>query len=220
MVLSYMPSHLTAVLGYGETKGLMLILIVMLIMIPVVLLMGYLADRIGAKRIVQWGLIGFIFLSVPSFLLIGSGHIGFVFLGLFFLAVFLSFFQGTMPSLLPSLFFTEVRYGGLGIAYNISTSLFGGTTPLVIAWLIKETTDRMVPAYYLIFASVIGIFIVTYFVKDASGKPLKGSPPAVENKDEIQGIIENPENSLWWADEKRKLNEKKRKSEIKRKFKG
>lgn len=210
MVLSYMPSHLTAVLGYGETKGLMLILMVMLIMIPIVLLMGYLGDRIGAKRIVQWGLLGLVFLSIPSFLLIGSGHIGFVFLGLFLLAVFSSFFQGTMPSLLPSLYFTEVRYGGLAIAYNISTSLFGGTTPLVIAWLIKETTDRMVPAYYLIIACLIGIFVVTYFVKDTSGKPLRGSPPAVENKDEIQDVSENPEKALWWIEEKRKFMEKKR----------
>ncbi len=42
MVLSYMPSHLSAVLGYGETKGLLLIVIVMVIMIPIVIMMGIL----------------------------------------------------------------------------------------------------------------------------------------------------------------------------------
>jgi MFS transporter, MHS family, proline/betaine transporter len=207
MILSYMPSHLSAVLGYGETKGLLLIIIVMFIMLPIVLAMGYFSDRIGNKRIVQGGLIGLIFLSIPSFLMIGTGNTWLVFLGLMILAVFLASFQGTMPSLLPSLFFTEVRYGALAITYNISASLFGGTTPLVVAWLIKLTNYRLVPAYYLIFASLIGIFVVTYFVKETSGKPLRGSPPAVEEKHEIQDVLEEPEEALWWKEEKNKIDE-------------
>src|SRR5690625_7991525 len=53
---------------------------------------------------------------------------------------------------LPILFFTEVRYGGLAITYNISASLFGGTTPLLISWLINITANKLMPAYYIIFA--------------------------------------------------------------------
>jgi len=68
-----MPSHLSAVLGYGETRGLLLIVVVMAIMIPIVLLMGYFSDRVGSKRVVQGGLAGLVLLSIPSFLLIGSG---------------------------------------------------------------------------------------------------------------------------------------------------
>ncbi|WP_281364096.1 MFS transporter [Thermoactinomyces mirandus] len=49
-ILSYMPSHLTAVLDYGQAEGLLLIVIIMVIMIPIVLLMGYFSDRIGAKK--------------------------------------------------------------------------------------------------------------------------------------------------------------------------
>lgn len=207
MVLSYMPSHLTAVLGYGETKGLLLILIVMFIMIPIVLTMGYFSDRIGNKRLIQGGLIGLIFLSIPSFIMIGSGNNWLVFFGLMILAVFLASFQGTMPSLLPSLFFTDVRYGGLAITYNISASLFGGTTPLVVAWLIKETTNRMVPAYYLIVSCLIG-FVVTFFVKETSGKPLRGSMPAVAEIHEIHEILEEPESALWWKEEKSKIDKK------------
>ncbi|EGK10974.1 MFS family major facilitator transporter, proline/betaine:cation symporter [Desmospora sp. 8437] len=204
MVLSYMPSHLSVVLGYGETKGLLLIVIVMVIMIPIVILMGYFGDRIGAKRIVQGGLIGLIFLSLPSFWLIGNGAVGYVFLGLMMLAVFSSTFQGSMPSLLPSLFYTEVRYGALAITYNISASIFGGTTPLLVSWLINRTKDQLVPAYYLIFAGVVGMIVVTYFVKDTSGKSLRGSPPAVAGEHEIEEVLEEPEEALWWREEKDK----------------
>jgi MHS family proline/betaine transporter-like MFS transporter len=173
-------------------------------MIPFVLLMGYLSDRVGSKRIIQCGLIGFIFLSLPSFLLIESGNPWLVFLGIMLLAVFLTLFQGTMPSLLPSLFFTEVRYGGLSITYNVSTSLFGGTTPLVLAWLINQTNNDLVPAFYVIASSLIGIITMTYFVKDPSGRPLRGSPPALAEGEEITHQSER----CWWKEEKRKLDAK------------
>ncbi|GGH81563.1 MHS family proline/betaine transporter-like MFS transporter [Pullulanibacillus pueri] len=207
-VLSYMPSHLNAVLNYGETKGLLLILIVMFIMIPIVLIMGYFGDRIGSKRIIQGGLIGLILLSFPSFLMIGSGNNWLVFFGLMILAVFLASFQGTMPSLLPSLFFTDVRYGALAITYNISASIFGGTAPLVIAWFISLTSSNFIPAYYLILSSLIGIGVVTFLVKDPSGKPLRGSAPAVEEKQEIKEILEDPEEALWWTEEKKRIDNK------------
>ncbi|HET7616189.1 MAG TPA: MFS transporter, partial [Bacillales bacterium] len=207
-ILTYMPSHLSSVLGYGETKGLLLILIVMFIMIPIVITMGYFGDRIGNKRVIQGGLLGIILLSIPSFLLIGSGVNWMVFSGLLILAIFLASFLGTMPSLLPSLFFTDVRYGALSITYNISTSLFGGTAPLVVAWFISQTGSRMVPAYYLIFASIIGLAVLTYFVKDTSGKSLRGSPPAVQEKHEIPGVLEDQEEATWWHEEKSKIEER------------
>lgn len=105
VILTYMPSHLNAVLGYGDTKGLLLILVVMVIMIPFVLMAGYFSDRIGNKKIILFGLSGMIVLSIPSFILIGSGNNWLVFFGLMILGALLASFQGIMPSLLPSLFF-------------------------------------------------------------------------------------------------------------------
>ena len=207
-VLTYMPSHLTAVLGYGETKGLLFIVIVMFIMIPIVMTIGYLIDRIGNKRIIQGCLLGVIFLSIPSFLLIGSGSNWQVFSGLLILGALLAGIKGTMTSQLPSLFFTEVRYGGLAITYNISASLFGGTAPLLISWLIGLTAIQLVPAYYMIFASVIGIVVVTLFLKNTSGRPLRGSPPAVAEKQEIKEVVEEMDDTLWWGEEKYKIDEK------------
>src|SRR5690606_5219454 len=78
------------------------------------------------------------------------------------------------------------------VTYNVSTSVFGGTAPLVVSWLINWTGDRLVPAYYLVAVSVIGLIVVTRFVKDPSGKSLRGSPPAVEEKHEIKEALQNP----------------------------
>ncbi|MGE8205575.1 glycine betaine/L-proline transporter ProP [Heyndrickxia sp. NPDC080065] len=207
MLLSYMPSYLNVVLGYGEAKGLLFILIIMFIMIPIVLLMGYFSDRIGNKRLILGGLIGLILLSIPSFRMIGSGNNMMVFFGLMILAILLATFEGTMPSMLPSLFFTEVRYVALAITFNISVSIFGGTTPLMMAWLIKITANPMVPAYYIMAACIIGI-LTMFFVKETTGKALRGSAPAVEEKQEIADILEDPGEALWWKEEKINIDEK------------
>lgn len=212
MLLSYMPSYLNVVLGYGETKGLIFILIIMFIMIPIVLLMGYFSDRIGNKSIIIGGLIGLILLSIPSFNMIRSGSNLMVFFGLMILAILLSTFEATMPSMLPSLFFTEVRYVALAITFNISVSLFGGTTPLMMSWLIKITENQMVPAYYIMAACLIGI-VTMFFVKDTTGRALRGSAPAVEEKQEIAEILEDPGEALWWKEEKINIDEKVAESE-------
>ncbi|WP_245799203.1 MFS transporter [Virgibacillus siamensis] len=208
-LLTYMPSHLTAVLGYKETTALLIILIVMIVMIPIVILMGHLGDRLGNKKVIQGGLIGIILLAIPAFLLIGSGTNWMVFAGLLILAIFLSSMQGTMPSQLPSLFFTEVRYGALAITYNISTSVFGGTAPLLVSWLIAQTSNNMIPAYYMMFACLIGIFVVSKYVKDTSGKPLRGSPPVVEEEEHIDEVLEETDETLWWHEEKDKIEQRK-----------
>ena len=59
-----------------------------------------------------------------------------VFVGLLILGLVLVTFTSTMPSTLPALFPTIIRYGALAIAFNVSVSLFGGTTPLATEALV------------------------------------------------------------------------------------
>ena len=103
MILSYIPSYLTQVLKVEETTGLLIISITMALMIPLALYFGKLSDKIGNKRVVQIGLLGLTVFAIPAFLLIGNGHIAPIFAGIFVLG-FLSVYEGTLPSLLPSLF--------------------------------------------------------------------------------------------------------------------
>lgn len=201
MVLTYMPSYLTQELGYGETKGLLYSLLVMISQIPFILVMGYLSDRMGRNRIVNVALIGMILLSVPAFMMMATGNDFVVFFGLFILGIMLAAFQGALPAALPSLFFTKVRYGSLAITYNVSTSLFGGTTPLIFASLVSLTGNNMMPAYYLMFVCFIGLVIVFFFVKETAGRSLRGSAPIVEDPKEIDEILKNPDEALWWREE-------------------
>ncbi|WP_122620359.1 glycine betaine/L-proline transporter ProP [Streptomyces sp. Tu 4128] len=178
MLLSYMPSYLTSELKYDETHGLLVVLAVMALMMIVQPFAGALTDRVGRRPVIAAGCAGFLLLSVPALLLIREGSLLAVGLGMAALGLLLVCFTASMPSALPALFPTRVRYGSLSIGFNISVSLFGGTTPLVVTALIGATGDMMMPAYYMMAAAVIG-GVAVWFMSESAGRPLPGSAPAV-----------------------------------------
>ncbi|WP_401728761.1 glycine betaine/L-proline transporter ProP [Stenotrophomonas muris] len=190
MLLTYMPSYLSVTMGYAESKGLLLIIIVMLVMMPLNIVGGLFSDRLGRRPMIIGACIALLVLAIPCLLLVGSGNDGLIFLGLMLLGLALVCFTSSMPSTLPALFYTPVRYSALSIAFNVSVSLFGGTTPLVTAWLVERTGDPLVPAYYLMGAAVIGL-VTMLFVKETAGLPLRGSPPAVGSDKEAAALLKS-----------------------------
>ncbi|MEU9519770.1 glycine betaine/L-proline transporter ProP [Streptomyces sp. NPDC048224] len=181
MLLSYMPSYLTSELKYDETHGLLVVLAVMALMMIVQPFAGALTDRVGRRPVIAAGCAGFLLLSVPALLLIREGSLLAVALGMGALGMLLVCFTASMPSALPALFPTRVRYGSLSIGFNVSVSLFGGTTPLVVTALIGATGNMMMPAYYMMAAAVIG-GVAVWFMTESAGRPLPGSAPAVEKR--------------------------------------
>ncbi|MGV9247028.1 glycine betaine/L-proline transporter ProP [Streptomyces sp. NPDC003710] len=182
MLLSYMPSYLTSELKYDETHGLLVVLGVMALMMVVQPFAGALTDRVGRRPVITAGCAGFLALSIPAVLLIRQGSLLAVALGMGALGLLLVCFTAAMPAALPALFPTRVRYGSLSIGFNVSVSLFGGTTPLVVTALIGVTGNMMMPAYYMMAAAVIGGASV-WFMAESAGRPLPGSAPSVERAD-------------------------------------
>ncbi|MEV7730253.1 glycine betaine/L-proline transporter ProP [Streptomyces sp. NPDC087917] len=183
MLLSYMPTYLSDELGYSETHGLLILLAVMVFLMLTISSVGKLSDRFGRKPLLMAGMVGFLVLSLPAFLLIRQGGIPAITLGMLMLGVSLVCLLGTMSAALPALFPTHVRYGSLSVGYNVSASVFGGTTPLVITALISWSGSNLMPAYYAMGAALVGIVSVAC-MKETARKPLDGSPPSVETKEE------------------------------------
>src|SRR5690606_4824307 len=80
----------------------------------------------------------------------------------------------TISATFPAMFPTHVRFAGFAIAYNIATSLFGGTAPGLNAWLTAVTGDPLVPAYFMMGACAIDAVAMLFLVETA-GSSLRGT---------------------------------------------
>ena len=72
------------------------------------------------------------------------------------------FSMGIVPAyaFLLEAFPKAVRSSGTSILYALGTTIFGGTTQFVVAWLIERTGSPMVPAWYMLAAtaaSIVGV---------------------------------------------------------------
>lgn len=188
MLLSYMPTYLTDELHYDETHGLVILIAAMIFLMLIINQVGKLSDRYGRKPLLMVGMIGFLVLSAPSFLLVKQGSLLAVSAGMLMLGLSLVCLLGTMSAALPALFPTHVRYGSLSVGYNFSASIFGGTTPLAITALISVTGSDMMPAYYTMAAAVVGVIAVAC-MKETAQQPLAGSPPSVETDEEADELV-------------------------------
>lgn len=81
---------------------------------------------------------------------------------------------GGLYVLLTEGFPKAVRSSGLSIAYAVAVTVFGGSTQLVIAYLIETFQNPLVPAYYQIAAnilSVIAVLLIT--IRDRAPVPVE-----------------------------------------------
>jgi MHS family proline/betaine transporter-like MFS transporter len=182
-LLTYMPTYLTDTLHYKANHGTVILIGAMVAMMCVITWVGKLNDRFGRKPVLLAGMLGFLVLTIPAFLLLKQGSLIAVLVGMAMLGASLVCLLGTMSAALPALFSTDVRYGSLSIGYNVSVSLFGGTTPLVLDALVKGLHNGMMPAYYATFAALVGVISVLC-MKETAQQPLKGSPPSVATTEE------------------------------------
>ncbi|MEU5842077.1 MFS transporter [Rhodococcus sp. NPDC047139] len=171
-LLSYMPTYLENRIGLTSTASLFLVVIGQLSMMAVIPFAGAWSDRIGRKPLWAMSLGGLFVLAIPMYMLMTIGFgwaiIGFTVLGLLYVLQ-LSTISATFPAMFP----THVRFAGFAIAYNVSTSLFGGTAPAVNEWLVERTGNDLVPAFYMMGACVIGL-VSLYFVAETAGASLRG----------------------------------------------
>jgi MHS family proline/betaine transporter-like MFS transporter len=189
MLTGYMPTYFKQVGGIGGGSGLLMIVLVLVMMLFAVVPVAKLSDRVGRKP-VMWAGCGLLVAgSIPAFLLIRhGGDYPIRLVGVLLIGAMLLCFNSTSPSTLPALFPTNVRNFAVAIGFNVSVSMFGGTTPLIAETLVSGTGNVMVPAYILIAAGLAGA-VAVWFAPEVAGKPLPGSGPSVATEEEARALV-------------------------------
>lgn len=187
MLLTYMPSYLSHNLHYHAEHGVLLIMAIMFGMLFVQPMIGLMSDKIGRKPFIFAGSIGLLLLAYPAFWMINRDNIAIIFAGLLILAILLNCFTGVMAAILPAIFPTNIRYSALAIAFNISV-LIAGATPTITAWLVEETNNLYMPAYYLMVVALIGL-VTGLTMHETANQPLTGATPAASDRREAKQIL-------------------------------
>jgi MHS family citrate/tricarballylate:H+ symporter-like MFS transporter len=161
--------HLSARVGFiAESGG-------NLLGIPVTVFAGWLSDRYGRRPVNIWGNLLFLLLIYPTFAWIAASHSEFAFItGMIYLNAILGIATGSFYANLAESLPKSIRGTGFGMTYSLAIAAFGGTTQLVVTWLIHVTGNPIAPAWYLTGAVAIGQIALMLMPESAPIKLARG----------------------------------------------
>lgn len=158
LILSFMTTYISKFLKLPLERGFQInsiSLVVFAVGLPV---FGWLADRIGRKRVLLAGYVLLIVLGYPLFAMLAKAQ-GFVQMTAIVcvLTLILAIINGVVMTVVTEIFPTKVRCSAFAISYNVAAALFGGTSMFVATWLIRVTGNVLsVPLY------MIGLMVLTF----------------------------------------------------------
>jgi MHS family proline/betaine transporter-like MFS transporter len=126
---------------------------------------GALSDRFGRIRIMGTAALAIVLLVVPGTQMLLS-HPQATTLALFQLtsAVLAALFIGPAPAAIAELFPVGIRSSGVGVAYNLSVTVFGGFAPTIATALVARTDNPLSPTWYVIVCcglSLMALLVTT-----------------------------------------------------------
>jgi MFS family permease len=146
------------------------------------LLGGWLSDRLGRRPVMIWPSLLYLLIILPVFHWIVAAHNPWVLaLGMSTLALPSTISQAAFYSAMAESLPASIRGSGFACVYAIAIALFGGTTQLIVTWLIHVTGNPTAPAWYLAAATVVGLVARALFLESAPGRsasPVLSAAPA------------------------------------------
>ena len=163
----YLMSFLRVNRNFTETDISSLANYCYLIMAIITLGAGYLSDKIGRKQIFIINLL--LIIGVTPFLLqiFEEKSFYFVIIAQIVLSILAASYIGPEPALQAEFYPVNVRNTALSLSYNTATSIFGGTTPLALEYVVQKTGTITSATYYVIACAILSL-ISLYFYKDRS----------------------------------------------------
>lgn len=121
-----------------------------------------LADKLGRKVLMLIGSFTLAILIYPIYQGIASQHFDVIVICVLGLSFVIALTFSPSNALLTLSFAPRYRFSGYSVSWNIGMAIFGGTTPLILTWLVAHQHPIFGPAIYYWFAIAVGIISLIF----------------------------------------------------------
>lgn len=168
----YSVTYITTIDKLPESIALNLNTLSMVILLALLPASAWLSDRFGRKPLIVLGSALLTFGAIPMFHLLHTTDPAVIFLGELSFVIAIAIMAGGLVATNVELMPAAIRCTGLAFAYNASIGFFGGTTPMIVAWLIHTTGDPISPAYWVAAAGLISLLTAVFLIPETRDRTL------------------------------------------------
>jgi MFS family permease len=135
----FIQSFLSKILNYPLNIVMFYNSLALVTMIFCAIISGLLSDIFGPRIIPLISGSAFFILSFPLIHLLNDDqNIYYPIIAQQIFSVITGFYSGSVMAIIVNLFPSNIRYTGVTFSMNITSSIFGGTVPLIALWLINN----------------------------------------------------------------------------------
>ena len=158
LILIFMPGYAVRELSLEQSVPMLSTLIASTLLVLLLVPMGRLCDRVGAKPLILSASAVGTALVVPlMWHLTQAPSLASLLLLQCSLCVCYAMYITSCGAMVTSLFPVSRRALGLGVGYNVGVIVFGAFAPFITAWLIQVSGDKMMTAWYVLAGGVISV---------------------------------------------------------------
>ncbi len=152
----FMPTYGVKQLGLPPSIAFSAVVLTGLIQMVGSPFVGHWSDKVGRTGLMLTSAAVMLVLIYPAFSwLVARPSAGTLIAVQVAMGVVVTGYFAALPGLLSEIFPVATRTTGMSLAYNIAVTVFGGFGPFIIAWLIRETGEKVAPSFYLMFAALL-----------------------------------------------------------------
>jgi MHS family proline/betaine transporter-like MFS transporter len=160
LILVFMPGYAVRELGLEQSVPMLSTFIASLVLVALLVPMGRLCDRVGARPLIAWSCVAGTALVVPlTWHLTRSPALASLLLLQCSLSACYAMYITSCGAIVTSLFPVSRRALGIGVGYNVGIIVFGAFAPFITAWLIQSSGDKMVTAWYVLAGGLVSVAV-------------------------------------------------------------
>jgi metabolite-proton symporter len=170
IVMAYLLSYGTTVLGLSRSLFLTSTLIAAAVWLAAIPWASALSDRHGRGRVLVAGSIGLTVVGLVLFPLVDTRRPALILAALVASAVFLGITYGPLAALLSEMFPAAVRYSGASLGYQVGAILGGGIAPTVAAALYGSWRSSLPITVYLAGTCLVSLACVAVIARRTAAR--------------------------------------------------